>query len=102
LKSLPQSDSDEEGVFVMGYRLAPDSGSQFSDIKIRTCPIADINRLAPVIQTYNRFKAGLVQIKDVYPAPTVALIDCLDVIDYNVNEAHRRATERAMKEAKNG
>ena len=85
----------------MGYRLAPDSGSQFSDQKIRVCPLSDMNRLAPIIQTYNRFKTGLIQIKDVYPSPTVALIDCLDVIDYNVKEAQARATERAIKEAGN-
>ena len=83
----------------MGYRVAPDSGEDFSDLKIRSCPVADVNRIAPIVQTYNRHKSGLIQIKDVYPAPSVALIDCLETIDYNNRDAQRRATERAMKEA---
>lgn len=83
----------------MGYRVAPDSGEDFSDLKIRSCPVADVNRIAPIVQTYNRHKSGLIQIKDVYPSPSVALIDCLETIDYNNRDAQRRATERAMKEA---
>ena len=83
----------------MGYRVAPDSGEDFSDLKIRSCPVADVNRIAPIVQMYNRHKSGLIQIKDVYPSPSVALIDCLETIDYNNRDAQRRATERAMKEA---
>lgn len=83
----------------MGYRVAPDSGEDFSDLKIRSCPVADVNRIAPIVQTYNRHKSGLIQIRDVYPSPSVALIDCLETIDYNNRDAQRRATERAMKEA---
>ena len=99
MPSLAQSLKDDEGVYVMGYRVAPDSGVDFSDLKIRSCPVADVNRIAPIVQTYNRHKAGLIQIRDVYASPSVALIDCLETIEYNIKEAQQRANDRAMKEA---
>jgi hypothetical protein len=83
----------------MGYRVAPDSGQDFSDLKIRSCPVADVNRIAPIVQNYNRHKNELIKISDVYSTASIALIDLFEVIDYNVKEAQNRASERAMKEA---
>jgi hypothetical protein len=82
----------------MGYRVAPDSGENFSELKIRSCPVADVNRFAPIIQVYNRLKSGLVSLTDLYPHPSCALIESIDIISVSVDEAQRRATERALKE----
>lgn len=80
----------------MGYRVAPDSGANFSELKIRSCPVADVNRLAPIIQIYNRLKSGLIRLVDLYPRPSCALIETIDIIHSSVEEAQQRAAERAM------
>jgi len=53
-----------------GYRIAPNSGEAYSDLEIRSCPIADMNRVASIITNYNRIKTGLIEMKDIYPHPT--------------------------------
>lgn len=79
----------------MGYRVAPDSGESFSELKIRSCPVADVNRLSPVISIYNRLKQGLVSLTEIIPRPSCALIEALDIMTTNADEAHRRSIERA-------
>ena len=92
--NLPQSQEDEEGRFVPGYRVAPDCGAGFSDLKIRSCPVADMNRLSPIVSAYNLHKSGLVDLKTIYKNPSIALIDCLNVIQSNQDEAQSRDLEK--------
>ncbi len=82
----------------MGYRVAPDSGEGFSELKIRTCPVADVNRLSPIIQIYNRLKRGLITLNDVIPRPSCALIETIDIMSINADDAQRRAIERAQND----
>lgn len=99
---MPTLQEDEEGFFVPGYRVAPDCGEDYSDLKIRSCPVASANRLSSIIQTYHRHRAGLIQINNVYPNPTCATLEAMDVLHSNTEESVYRSQERAMKEAKNG
>lgn len=82
---MPQAAEDENGVYVYGYRIAPNSGESYSDLKIRHCPISNMNRLSSVVNNYQKFKKGIVQIKDIYKNPTIAIIECFDLLDYNQN-----------------
>jgi hypothetical protein len=99
---LPQAQKDEQGLFIAGYRIAPDCGEAFSELKVRTCPIAQANKLASIIQAYQRHRAGLAKIIHTYPNPSCALLEAVDVLHSNTEEAQYRAQERAMKEAKHG
>ena len=93
---------DEEGPYLPGYRVAPDCGENYSDLKIRSCPVASSNRLASIIQAYHRHRAGLAKITHTYPKPSCALLEAVDVLHSNTEEAHFRAQERAMRETQNG
>lgn len=83
----------------MGYRVAPDSGEGYSDLKIRSCPVALANRAAPIAQAYHRHRAGLFPISQSYPKPTCAIIESLEILHYNHEEAQYRSHKNAMMEA---
>ena len=85
-----------------GYRVAPDCGENYSELKIRSCPVASSNRLASIIQAYHRHRAGLAKITHTYPSPTCALLEAVDVLHSNTEEAQIRIQERAIREAQNG
>lgn len=93
-KGLPQSLTDEQGVYMDGYRIAPNCGDFYSDLKIRNCPISNMNRLSSIIDNYQKFKKGMISIKDVYKNPTIAIIECFDLLDYNQNEMIIRKNEQ--------
>jgi len=95
---LRQTQKDEHGLYMPGYRIAPNSGEAYSDLKIRSCPIADMNRVASIITNYNRIKTGLIEMKDIYPRPTCAIIESLEIIEYNQNQMIARQHEQHMKE----
>lgn len=78
----------------MGYRVAPDSGESFSDLKIRSCPVADVNRLSPIVNAFNLHKNGVLDLKQIYNKPTIALIDCLNMLQSTIDEAQARDVER--------
>lgn len=99
-QGLPQSQRDEHGLYVMGYRVAPDCGEEYSDYKIRSCPVASSNQLASLIQAYQRHKNNILPLNLSYPKPTCAVIEAIEVLHYNTDEAQHRAHQRAMKEAK--
>lgn len=86
-------------MYVMGYRVAPDCGDQYSDYKIRSCPIAGANKLASIIEAYQRHKIGIMPISSVYKNPTCAIVESLEILHYNSEEAQHRASERTMREA---
>lgn len=90
---------DERGLFIPGYRVAPDCGEDFSDLEIRSCPVAGANRMAPIINAYNRHRAGLFNLSLSYPFPSCAVVEAMDVLHNNRESANYRAQLRAMKEA---
>ncbi len=92
--TLPQSLKDGDGVYIPGYRVAPNSGELYSDFKIRSCPVADMNRLASLISNYNRIKSGLITFRDAYPQPTIAVIESIELLDYNAEQARLRQLEQ--------
>ena len=98
-QGLPQAQEDERGLFVPGYRVAPDSGEAFSELEIRSCPVATSNQMASLVIAYRRHKADLFPINSTYPNPTCAIVDALDVINNHSELAQLRAQERAQKEA---
>ena len=93
---------DERGLFVPGYRVAPDCGEEFSDLEIRSCPVAGANRMAPIINAYNRHRSGLFNLSLSYPQPSCAVVEAMDILHNNRESAHYRAQERALKESSNG
>ena len=93
---------DERGLFVPGYRVAPDCGEEFSDLKIRSCPVAGANKMAPIINAYNRHRSGLFNLNLSYPKPSCAVVEAMDILHNNRESAHYRAQERALKESSNG
>jgi len=92
---LPQSQVDEVGRYVPGYRVAPDCGEAFSEAKIRSCPVADANRAASIINAYSRHRNGLATILDTFPAPSCAVIEAVDVLHNTTEEMFLRVRERA-------
>ncbi len=86
----------------MGYRVAPDSGEEFSELKIRFCPVALSNQMASLIVAYRRHRSELFPISTTYPTPTCAIVDALDVIHYHTESAQIRAAKRAQEEAQHG
>ena len=95
---LPQSQVDDIGRYVMGYRVAPDCGEAFSDAKIRSCPVADANRAASLINAFSRHRNGLATIKDTFPHPSCAVIEAVDVLHNTTEEMLSRARERALND----
>lgn len=100
-QGLPQAEQDESGLFMMGYRVAPDSGDSYSDYKIRSCPVAGANRMASLVQAYQRHKAGLLPISQSYPTPSCALIEAIEILHYNAEESQYRTNQQMMREAQN-
>ena len=85
----------------MGYRVAPDCGEEYADYEIRSCPVAGANRMASLVQAYQRHRAGILSISESYPTPSCALIEAIEILHYNADEAQFRSNERAMREAQN-
>lgn len=102
LNGLPQAQSDEAGLFVPGYRIAPDSGESFSEVKVRSCPVALANRAAPIVQAYRRHRAGLFDLSQTYPQPSCAIVEAIDILHSSTEEAEHRLRERTMREASHG
>lgn len=100
--NLPQVQRDNLGLYVPGYRIAPDSGADFSDAKVRSCPVAGSNKLASLISAYYRHRSGLYPISTTYPSPSCALIEAIDTLHHHVESAKDRAQQRAIEEAQNG
>ena len=98
LEGLPQSQKDGAGVWVPGYRIAPDCDESFSEMRFRSCPVAGSNRLAPIIKTYYQHERGIVKINDIYPNPSCALIDAVYELGTVINTAQYRAQKRAIEE----
>ena len=98
LSSLSQVRKDNHGLYMPGYRIAPNSGEAYSDLKIRSCPIADMNRVASIVTNYGRIKSGLIKIDDIYPRPTCAIIESLEIIEYNQTQMTARQHEQALNE----
>jgi hypothetical protein len=101
-QGLPMAQRDEQGLYVPGYRVAPDCGESFSDQKVRSCPVAGANKMASIISAYHRHNEGLFKLDQSYPRPSCAIIEAVDVLHSNRSEAQYRAQERAMKEAQHG
>jgi len=96
---LPLVQEDEEGRFIEGFRVCPDSGEDFSDLKIRSCPVAGANRMASIIVSYRRHQSGLLSIEQAYPKPTCAIIEAFETLHINSESAQIRAQERAMRQS---
>jgi hypothetical protein len=81
---------DERGLFVPGYRVAPDCGEDFSDLEIRSCPVAGANKMAPIINAYNRHRSGLFLIHPHHVQWSKLLIYCT-IIESQRSIEHKSA-----------
>lgn len=98
-RGLPQSLEDEQGLYMPGYRIAPNSGESYSDLKIRSCPISNANRLALIVSNYSKIKNGLMSFSQLYPQPTCAIVESIEILDYNHNQMIYRKQKQALEEA---
>jgi hypothetical protein len=101
LEGLAWSRFDDQGRYVMGYRVAPDCGD-WGEQKIRSCPVAGANRLAPLLVAYQRQRAGVCSLSDLFNAPTCAVIDLFAELHTQTELSHARMRERAAEEARHG
>lgn len=58
--------------------------------------------MASIIRAYQRHRAGLYSIKDQYPKPSCALLEAIDVLHSNTEQASIRAHEKMIQESKHG
>ena len=100
--NLPMIQRDTDGLYVPGYRVAPDSGVEYSDLRIRSCPVAGANQLSSIISAYQRHRSGLYPISVSHPAPSCALVEAVDTLHYHTEAAKYRAQQRAAEESKYG
>ena len=82
-----------------GYRIAPNSGELYSDLKIRSCPISNANRLALIVSNYSKIKNNLMSFSQLYPWPTCAIVESIEILDYNHNQMIYRKQKQALEEA---
>ncbi len=86
----------------MAYRIAPDSDASWGDTRVRRCPVADVNRLAPIIEGYHQHRAGLLSLREGYPAPSCAVVDLWTVLHQQTELMLSRSRERAAEETRHG
>jgi hypothetical protein len=101
-KGLPYLDQDELGFFIPGYRVAPNCNAEYADLKIRSCPVALSNLIAPITQAYFRQVNGLFNLKDVYPSPSCAIVEAIDLLHYHYQELKNKIAQDAIEDRKNG
>jgi len=101
-KGLPLLEEDKTGFFIPGYRVAPNCGVFYSDLKIRSCPIASMNKLAPIVTAYHRHRKGLFKLSESFKNPSCAIVESYDILESNTNEMIQRSQEQQMKEATYG
>ena len=85
-KGLPYLDEDEHGYFVPAYRVAPNCSGEYADLKIRSCPVASANKVAPITQAYFRHINGLFDLKNVYPMPSCAIVEAIDILHHHYQD----------------
>ena len=85
----------------MGYRIAPDTG-EWGDQRVRSCPVAEANSAAPLIESYQQIKSGLLTVDQIYPSPSIAVIEALSLIDITERAVINRARERAIEGVNHG
>jgi len=83
----------------MAYRIAPDSDPSWGDQRVRRCPIADMNRLSPMVSSYRAHCAGLGSLRDFYREPSCAVIDLWTELHTQTELMKARARQRAHEEA---
>jgi hypothetical protein len=86
----------------MGYRVAPDSDEIYSELKIRSCPVALANRCSTIVDAYYRHKQGLFDLSLTYPQPSVAILQAFDILDTNMKILENRLQKQRMEDIKNG
>jgi hypothetical protein len=57
-----------------------------------------MNRLTSIISNYNRIKKGLLTFKELYPNPSIAIIESMETLDYNYDQMIIRQNEQALKD----
>jgi hypothetical protein len=101
-KGLPCLEEDEVGLYMPGYRIAPGSGENYSELKVRSCPVALANLIAPVVSSYNKHKKGILTLKDMYDNPSCAIVDAFELLDYEYESLKIFNHSQALKESSNG
>lgn len=99
---MPHLDEDEQGFFIPAYRVAPNCSAEYSDLKIRSCPVASANLIAPIAQNYFRHINGLFDLKNAYPSPSCAIVEAIDLLHHHYTDLKNKLTQEQIEEAQIG
>ncbi len=99
---MPYLEEDDEGYFVPGYRIAPGSDESYSELKIRSCPVALANLASPIVNAFYRHEKGIYPLKDSYPNPTCAIVEAFDYLSYTNQTLKNHLQKQAMEDSLNG
>ena len=64
--------------------------------------ISTTNMVAPITQAYFRQVNGLFDLKDVYPLPSCAIVEAIDLLHYHYQELKNKLAQDAIEDRKNG
>jgi len=99
---LPLVQKDQDGLYIPGYRIAPNCGQDYSDLKVRSCPVASMNKMASVITAFNRHQSGLIRLTEVFKSPSCAILESFDILDHNTKEMQSRLHDQQIKDLNHG
>jgi hypothetical protein len=81
-RGLPCLEEDDKGLYIPGYRVVPGSNENYSDQKIRSCPVALANLVSPIVSSFHKHKKGIITLKDMYENPSCAVVDAFEMLEY--------------------
>lgn len=102
-KGLPYLEQDQDGPYVMGYRVAPNcDGETYGDLKIRRCPVAGANLVSSIVSDYWVHKKGLYSLEHTHPNPSIAFLEAMSYYESTYSLYEERVQKQHLEELKNG
>jgi hypothetical protein len=98
-RGLPCLEEDDTGLYIPGYRVVPGSNENYSDQKIRSCPVALANLVSPVVSSFHKHKKGIITLKDMYENPSCAVVDAFEMLEYEYESLKLFNQIQASKES---
>ena len=98
-RGLPCLEEDDTGLYIPGYRVVPGSNENYSDQKIRSCPVALANLVSPIVSSFHKHKKGIITLKDMYENPSCAVVDAFEMLEYEYESLKLFNQIQASKES---
>ena len=58
-----------------------------------------MNRLALIVSNYSKIKNKLLSFSELYPHPTCAIVESIEILDYNHEQMNYRRHAQALQES---